>query len=70
MSDRAEEYKQILQDKGLPLPPQLPILKLRYSMGNMDWYAKTLEGWFWMRTQDVLDYEWKACPMGPPGESP
>jgi hypothetical protein len=67
---RAEEYKQILQGKGLPLPPELPIMDLRYSMGNMDWYAKTPQGWYWMRTQDVRTYEWKHAPMGPPGESP
>jgi len=66
---RSEEKRneQILNEKGLPLPPYIPIRDLRYSMGTMDWYAKTPKGWYWMRTQDVKTYEWKACPMGPPG---
>jgi len=69
VSDRAEEERnaQILNEKGLPLPPQMPILNLRFNIGTVDWYAKTPKGWYWLRTQDVRTYEWKVCPYGPPG---
>lgn len=62
-----ENNTKILQDRGLPLPPYLPVLRLRFVMGNLDWWAKTPKGWYWLRTQNALIHEWKHAPVGPPG---
>ena len=63
-------HEEYLIKNGLPLPPYLPVAKLRWIAGNGDYWVKTPKGWYWMRTQDVLTKEWKHAPMGPEGESP
>lgn len=54
--------EKILTEKGLPLPPYLPVVKL--WIGNGDWWVKTPKGWYWLRGEAK---QWRPAPMGPPG---
>jgi len=65
---RHTELKKIFEDRGLPMPPG-ELLDARWQAGTQDWWAKTTEGWFWMRG-DGPKTTWHAAPLGPPGENP
>ena len=62
------ETEKMLTDKGLPLPPYTPINELHYTFSG-EWWAKTVKGWYWMRTCDVMAPKWVQAPQGPPWES-
>jgi hypothetical protein len=46
------DYEAILEGHGIP-PVDGKILEVRYVASSGDWHARTSEGWFYCRTQDV-----------------
>lgn len=66
---RPSRFTQIFADHALPpLPDTASVLDMRWQAGTGDWWAKTEAGWYWLRGD--IKKEWKAAPMGPPGERP
>lgn len=63
---QGETIRAALEKAALPVP-EGRLLKARWIAGVGDWYVKTESGWLWCREGSR---EWKACPMGPPGENP
>lgn len=68
MSKKTEgdRYVKILEDLACPMPPYMPILNMRHSIGSKEWYAKTPKGWYWVRL-DAREPKWAFVPYGPPG---
>lgn len=61
--------ERLLIERGLPLPPHRPVTNLRWMATSQDWWAKTPQGWYWLRG-DATARQWRHAPMGPPGENP
>ena len=60
---------QLIADHQLPTLDK-KIIRMSHQMGTGDWWAKTDEGWFYCRTQDVEPKrrKWQPSVYGPPGE--
>lgn len=66
MTRTPEENAQILKEWKCPEPPGPP-LELKYVVAYADWYCRTEEGWWYYRTENVLNKKWGYCPYGPLG---
>ena len=64
-----KRYEEIFKKHNLP-PLAGEVTKMRWLMANHDWYAKTAEGWFWLRGDGGPNRKWMPAPLGPPGENP
>jgi len=67
MEDRIERIRQTFEARGIPQPPG-NLIDARW-IATGDWWAKTDQGWFWMR-DDGPRMKWMEAPLGPPGENP